>query len=144
MQVLVGDQFSKKCALSVSAGCKYCGEYRIFMLQQQMFLVAGMWIPRSWSSWSWCMRVKPPVPKALLEWSLTSPTANSARWGKGAPLSPNCWPRWCAKLVRMWLSLNNQSKGGSCCQLPGLERSVHKFGLCLKITAKLFMHLKPM
>ena len=62
--------------------------------------VAGMWIPPSWSSWSWCMPVRPPVPRASLVWSPTSPTASSARWGRGAPSFPSCWPPWCAKPVR--------------------------------------------
>lgn len=83
------------------------------------------------------MLVKPPVPKALLEWFLTSRTANSARWGKGAPLSLSYWPPWCAKLVRVQLFWNNQGNGGFCCQFSGLEMSVYKLGcwgfLCVKI-----------
>lgn len=60
----------------------------------------GMSTRPSWSCWLWRMHWKHPAPRTSSESSLTSLTASSARWGRGAPSSANYWPPCWPKPVR--------------------------------------------
>lgn len=53
-------------------------------------LQAEMSTRQSWSCWLWPTPSRPLVQRTLLGLFRTSLTANSARWGKGAPLYVSC------------------------------------------------------